>query len=42
VRGVQVHNKTLEKCVTGERSAINLMDIDNNEITPTGKIGVFD
>ncbi|MDZ7342225.1 MAG: selenocysteine-specific translation elongation factor [candidate division KSB1 bacterium] len=32
VRRVQVHNKTLEQCVTGERAAINLMDIEKEEI----------
>ena len=32
VRRVQVHNKTLEQCVTGERAAINLMDIEKAEI----------
>jgi selenocysteine-specific elongation factor len=32
VRRVQVHNKTIEECVTGERAAINLMDIEKTEI----------
>ena len=32
VRRVQVHNKTIEHCVTGERAAINLMDIEKTEI----------
>lgn len=32
VRRVQVHNKTIELCVTGERAAINLMDIEKTEI----------
>ncbi len=32
VRRVQVHNKSIEKCVTGERAAINLMDIKKEEI----------
>ncbi|MCI0514261.1 selenocysteine-specific translation elongation factor, partial [candidate division KSB1 bacterium] len=32
VRRVQVHNKSLEQCVTGERAAINLMDVDKADI----------
>ncbi len=32
VRRVQVHNKSIEECVTGERAAINLMDIEKSEI----------
>jgi selenocysteine-specific elongation factor len=32
VRRVQVHNKSLEKCIVGERAAINLMDIDKTAI----------
>jgi selenocysteine-specific elongation factor len=32
VRRVQVHNKILEQCVTGERAAINLMDIEKADI----------
>jgi len=32
VRRVQVHNKTIEECVTGERAAINLMDVEKTEI----------
>ncbi|HEX9972035.1 MAG TPA: selenocysteine-specific translation elongation factor, partial [bacterium] len=32
VRRVQVHNKTIEQCVTGERAAINLMDVEKEEI----------
>jgi len=42
VRRVQVHNKTLEQCVTGERAAINLMDIEKagiergNMLAPPG------
>ena len=32
VRRVQVHNKSVEQCVIGERAAINLMDIEKTEI----------
>jgi selenocysteine-specific elongation factor len=32
VRRVQVHNKSLEQCIIGERAAINLMDINKSEI----------
>lgn len=32
VRRVQVHNKTIEQCITGERAAINLMDIEKEDI----------
>ena len=32
VRRVQVHNKSLEMCIVGERAAINLMDIEKTAI----------
>ncbi len=32
VRRVQVHNKTLEQCITSERAAINLMDVEKEKI----------
>ncbi|OGB65653.1 MAG: selenocysteine-specific translation elongation factor, partial [Caldithrix sp. RBG_13_44_9] len=32
VRRVQVHNKSIEMCIVGERAAINLMDIEKTAI----------